>query len=540
MFDLIIAGGTVIDGTGKPGFRADVGVTGKTISAVGDLTGVPARRVIDATGLVVSPGFIDTHVHTDAALLTEPQHPSGIRMGVTTEILGQDGLSYAPLSKKNYAEYSRYMSGLCGTPPPDLDMSTITAFRSHYHRKCAVNTVALIPHSAIRMETVGFHDVPLRGKALDKAKGLIREGMQQGAAGFAIGLGFFPSAWADTKELIEIAKVVGEEGGVFVGQHRFFHFERAFGGGGSPEFLEVGRKSGAKVHLAHYFPRQFGAGGAGPAAAGIEIGSTVEGFVKDIDEAKVEGVDITLDAYPYPSGSTMPACRLPGWAVEGGVDEIIRRLTDKRERARIMAYLNERHGDSLGDHVFTYVASEKNRWMEGMAWPDVARERGESVAEMICNVMAEEDLNCGLLVSPPKSVRLWRQTEAGVMELLKRPDYTVGSDAIPVGGMCHPRAFGAFPRLLGRLRRRHGARLEDLIYHMTQLPAERFGLKRRGVVKKGAFADLVVFDADRIDDLATYEDPKVHPEGIPFVTVNGQVAVDQYRCTGVLAGEAVP
>lgn len=561
VFDILITGPMVIDGTGAPAVMADLGVSGKRVAALGDLSAATAKRVIRAHGLMVSPGFIDTHVHTDAALLNEPQHPSGIRMGVTTEVLGQDGLSYAPMSRKNYRAYSRYMAGLCGLPPQDLDMSSIAAFRSHYHRKCAVNTVALIPHCAIRMETVGFLDRPLTGEPLRQARRVVLEGMEQGAAGVSFGLGFFPSAWADTQELIELAKTVREMGGVFVGQHRFFHFERAHGGGGGAEFIELGLRSGVKVHLAHYFPRQFGAGGAGAAAPAIEIGNTVEEFTREIDDAKLKGLDITLDAYPYPSGSTMPVCRLPGWAADGGPVAIMRRLRHSKEREKIVAYLEERHGDSLGDAMFTFAGSESGatgvgtglrgsrsnaphavarRELEGMSWRDVAKARGVSVAEMVCDVMAEEHLECGLVVSPPVSGRIWRQVEAGVMQLLGRPDYTVGSDAIPVGGMPHPRAFGAFPRILGRLRRRHGASLETLVHTMTQRPAERFGLRGRGVIKRGAYADLVVFDSNTIDDTATYEDPRQHPTGIPYVVVNGKVAVDQGRCTGVLAGEAVP
>ncbi len=557
MFDLVIEQADVIDGTGTPAFRADIGVTGRRITAIGDLSPTVARRVIHAHGLVACPGFIDTHVHTDAALLNEPQHPSGIGMGVTTEVLGQDGLSYAPLSRDNYRDYSRYMSGLCGMPPQDLDMSSIAAFKSHYHKKCAVNTVALIPHCAVRLETVGFHDRPLRGDVLDKARRIVRKGMEEGAAGVSFGLGFFPSAWADTTELIELAKVVGETGGVFVGQHRFFHFERAFGGGGAAEFIEIGLRSRAKVHLAHYFPRAFGAGGAGPAASAIELGHAVEEFTQDIDAAKDKGLDITLDAYPYPSGSTMPVCRLPGWALGGGTAAILRRLKSRAERTKIIEYLEERHGDSIGDTVFTFLGSESGHAgtgqltsapasgrdgllrLEGMSWRDVAKQRGVSVAEMACQVMAEEGLACGLLVSPPNSVRLWQDTEHGVMELLKRPDYTVGSDAIPVGGMPHPRAFGAFPRILGRLRRRHGARLETLIHAMTKRAADRFDLKGRGVLKPGVYADIVVFDPAQVSDTATYEDPRQRPTGIPYVVVNGKIALDEGRFTGVIAGESL-
>lgn len=517
----------MIDGTGRAIFRADVGVKGKRIVEVGNLQDAGARRVIDASGHVVCPGFIDTHVHTDAALLNEPEHPSGILMGVTTEVLGQDGLSYAPMSSENYAMYSTYMSGLCGVPPAGLDMSSIAAFREHYHRRCAVNTVALVPHCAVRLETVGFHDRPLTGASLDHARRIVDEGMEQGAAGFATGLGFFPAAYATTDELIEIGKVVARHGGVFVMQHRFFNQERAAGGGGAREVIAIGVESGVKVHLAHWR--------TGPDQAG-----RVDELMADIDRAREEDLDISLDAYPYPSGATMPVCRLPGWFVEGGTQAILERLRDPVATRRAVKDLDDRYGDSLGDCAFTYVGSDRNRGLEGMSWRDVAHASGESVAEMVCRVLREEELNCGLLVTPPTSAAIWRQMEADVMTLLQRPDYMVGSDAIPVGGSPHPRAYGAFPRVLGRLRRRHGIALELLVQRVTGNPARRFQLKGRGEVQRGCYADLVVFDPVRINDLATYEDPRVPPAGIPFVIVNGKVAVDHGRPTGTLAGEAIP
>lgn len=526
-FDLLIRGGTVIDGTGAPARGADVAVRGRQIVEIGSLGDRPARRVIDASGQTVCPGFIDTHVHTDAALLNEPEHPSGIQMGVTAEVLGQDGLSYAPMSRSIYRDYSRYMSGLCGVPPEHLDMSTITAFRSHYHRKCAVNTVTLVPHSAIRLGAVGFRDAPLTGKPLANACSKLREGLEQGAAGFSTGLGFFPAAYATTAELIELCKVVAKHGGVFVIQHRFFNGERAHGGGGASEVIEIGLRSGVKVHLAHW------------RTSPDQAGRTDE-IMAEIDAAKRQGLDITLDAYPYPSGSTMPVCRLPGWAVEGGAPAIMRRLANKRDRARIVADLEKRYGETFGDTVFTYVGSSKNRSLEGMDWRTAARQAGESVAEMICRVMLEEKLNCGLLVAPPRGAAIWRQMEDDVMTLIRRPDYMVGSDSIPVGGQPHPRAYGTYPKILGRLRRRTGDSLEQLIQRMTDNPARRFGLRRRGRVAPGYFADLVVFDAARINDRATYEDPKAPPVGISHVAVNGRLALDDGRPTGLLAGEAIP
>ena len=527
MFDLLLRGGLVIDGTGAPAYPADVAVNGQKIAAVGNLESSAARTTLDVAGLTITPGFIDTHVHTDAALLNDPQHESGILMGVTTEVLGQDGLSYAPLSAENYRMYSRYMSGLCGMPPQQLDMSSITAFRSHYHRTCSVNTVALVPHCAVRLSTVGFNDVPLTGDSLQAAKQLVREGMEQGAVGMSTGLGFFPAAYATTGELVELTRVVAEMDGVFVIQVRQFNFDRAEGLGRVAEALEIARRSGVKLHIAHYRTTPDNPGETGP-------------MMEELDRAVADGVDLTLDTYPYPCGSTMAVCRFPGWFVEGGPDAMMKRLADPADRRRVIAFLEENAGAPMGHTSWSYIGSKRNRHLEGMSWSDVAADRETSVAGMMCDILLEEDLECGLAVLPPESVSIWRQIESDVMRLLEREDYMVCSDSIPIGSAPHPRAYGAFPRILGRLRRRHGAPLEQLVQRMTSNPARRFGLTGRGEIKPGNFADLVVLDARRINDLATFEDPRAAPTGITHVTVNGQLAVMNEACTGALAGEAVP
>ncbi len=526
MFDVLILGGTVVDGTGRPGYLADVGIKGEAIEAIGDLSRAEARRVINATGLVVSPGFIDTHAHSDGALLLDPQHANGLRQGITTEILGQDGLSYAPMSSYNYRMYRRYLAGLLGEPPEDLDMSSVAAFRSHYHRKVAINTAYCIAHGAIRLETLGFKDAPLVGDALERAKRLVRQGMEQGAVGLATGMSYMPNAWSTTEELVELCRVVREYGGVYVTHLRDVNPERGFGGGGVPEALEIGRRSGVKVHFSHY------------RTAASTAGKVAE-RVRPIDEAKAQGVDCTLELYPYPTGSTFPASFLPSDMHDGGPDAILERLKDPATRQRAIQYLDGQTHRSLDDAVFTYL--KKNRHLEGMALPDVARRRGVSMGEALLDLLIEEELQVGYRGAPPQSVAVWRQVSRDAVEFLSRPDYMVGSDSIPMGSMPHPRAYGTFPRFLGRLRRQFPIMgLEQMVQRMTDNPATRFGLTRRGRIQQGYYADMVVFDAEHINDNATYDDPCQFPTGIPYVLVNGQVAVDNERCTGVLAGQAVP
>ena len=220
MFDVLITGGMVVDGRETPGYIADVGIAGHRIEAIGNLSQHKARRIIDASGLTVAPGFIDTHVHSEGDLLINPQHACGLRQGITTELLGIDGMSYAPLSNENYRIYRRWLKGLLGEPPEDLDMSSVKAFRANYHEKVSINTAYLVPNGTMRLEVAGFHDVPLEGDTMKAAKDLVRESMYQGAIGFSTGSSYYPGPWTSTDELVELCEVVRDSNGVYMAEPR--------------------------------------------------------------------------------------------------------------------------------------------------------------------------------------------------------------------------------------------------------------------------------------------------------------------------------
>ena len=547
MFDIVIRGGSIVDGTGQPAYLGDIGINGDKVVEIGDLSNAQAKEFIEANGMVVSPGFIDTHVHSDAVLLTNPQHPQGLMQGITTEILGQDGLSYAPLSKNNFLEYRRYLKGILGTPPEDMKTDSVSEFRSNYHKKAAINTAYLIAHGALYLEVLGFEDRRMSGDLMTKAKDLVREGMEQGAVGLATGLTYHPHAWSYTEDIVELCKVVNEFDGVYVTHLRDVNVDRAIGGGGIPEALAVGELSSVKVHFSHHRTAEKTAG-------------KVNERMALIDKAKSEGVDVSGDLYPYPTGSTFPMASMPSYVHQGGTQGILDVLSDKDGFKQMSDYFNEinrlskiidtesvkssvdkpvGHTLDLDDTILTYVPG--NPEYEGTPVKYVAENMGVSMGEAMCKLLLDSELCIGFWGSPPDNVEIWDQLGKDFLEILSRDDFMVGSDSIHLGKFRHPRAHGTFPRFLGRLRRRYNLiSLEKIVNRVTGTPADRFGLNKRGYLKKGFYADVVVFNPETLIDTATYDDPIQYPVGISHVLVNGAIAVSGSKCTGKLNGYSIP
>ena len=525
MLDLVIRGATVVDGTGAPGREEDVGVDDERIAAIGDLGRSEARRTLDASGCIVAPGFIDTHVHSDVVLLADPQHPSGLRQGVTTEILGQDGLSYAPLSPENLQIYRRYLAGINGNPEVGWDWSDVATFRARFDRTVAINTAYLIPHGTVRLEALGFRDVPLRGEALQRAERLVAEGMEQGAVGFSTGLSYYPATYSDTDELVALCAAAAVHDGVFVTHVRSVFLGERF----DPveEALEISERAGIPVHFSH-------------TRTSVRTAGRTAAILEPMEAARRRGLDVTLELYPYPTGSGYTMYYMPLWMHEGGPDSIIERLRDPRLRRRAVDEMSAEWSHYWEQDVLTYMPSERNASLIGLRFPEAAARRGTSVGEMMVDLWLEEDLEVGFHGGVPTDLDAWEQVNRDAMELLSQPYYAVGSDAIPGHTKPHPRAYGCFPRFLGRFRRRYGGlSLEAMVNRMTAVPAACFGLRDRGTIQVGKAADLVVFDAETVEDRATYEDPIRYPVGIPYVIVNGQIAVDEGECTGVMAGRAL-
>ena len=526
MTAILIKSSKIYDGTGAPPFVSDILIKDDRIESISNIEPTSDHLVIESNGLAASPGFVATHTHSDGALLNNPQHAQSLRQGVTTEILGQDGLSYAPLSKSNYLLNRRYLSGILGLPPENLDMSSITAFRKNYDRKVSINTAYCIAHGAIRLETVGFEDRPLKASPLEKAKDLVRSGMEEGAVGLATGMSYFPNAWSDTEEIIELCSVVSEFGGVYVTHLRDKNIDRGFGGGGVTEAIEIARQSGVKLHFSHFRTDENTAG---------EVSKRIE----EIDQAISEGMDISLELYPYPTGSTFPLSFFPSYAHEGGLEAVLEKLRTPVEKNRLANYLDNDYPRPIKDAIFSYVPGTPE--YEGISLDRIATEKNVSLGTAICDILLENEGQVGYWGSPPLSVAVWEQINQDTMEFMSRPDYMIGSDSIPLGSYPHPRAYGTFPRVVGRFQRKYNTMpLEHTIQRVTDNPARRFGLKQRGRIQEGYFADIVLFDPDTINDNATYDDPKQFPTGIPYVIVNGEIAVSMEQCTGTKSGKAIP
>ncbi len=475
-YDIIIRNGTVLDGTGAPGRPADVAIAAERIAAVGKVSGAAARE-IDAAGLVVAPGFIDVHSHDDVALINNPGMDFKAAQGVTTVVCGNCGAGAAPVNEAFEHFFRRGTEGILGSVDSFAWRTLGEFYDAVRAARPAVNAAFLVPHGALRVNAMGWERRPPTDSEFATMKELLRDGMDAGAVGLSTGLIYVPGVFAQTEELIELAKVVAEYGGLYVSHIRD---EGAGLLDALREAIRIGEEGGVPVQISHH------------KASGEHVWGLTEQSLPVIDEACARGVDVTIDAYPYTAGSTA----LVAIAGRG-------RLAERMDPHDVM------------------VASVKyGRQYEGKRLDEIASMMDLPVEDAVTRLLREEE-NAVVAV-------MFTMDEADVRRVFRHPTCMVGSDGIPSPtGKPHPRLYGTFPRVLGRYVRQEGLlSLEEAIRRMTSLPAGKFYLKGRGEVREGAWADVVVFDADRIADNATYEDPRHYPTGMPYVFVNGEPVVD--------------
>lgn len=513
MFDIIIQNGRIVDGSGNPWYRDDVGIVGDRISAIGRLNPSDARTVIDAKGCVVCPGFIDMHTHSDVMLLANPRHEPKVMQGVTTDVLGVDGLSYAPLSPENLTMVSKYLSGLNGKPDIDWSWCSIREYLSRFDRQVAINVAYLVPHNALRLETIGFVDRPATAEELKRMQDIVSLGMKEGAVGFSTGLDYFPGRFSDTEELIAICDAVAAQNGISVWHVRIRDLGLI---DAVNEVIRIGEATNVKIHFSHY------------AANGAVNKGKGETLLKIVDDARDKGMDVTFDAYPYVASSTTMLILLPRWVHDGGPDAILEKLANPKTKEKICEDI--RANEKGLENIYLNVEkTSKYRPYLGKSLIEGAEEAGKDVAEFICDILLEEKLNAGYVN--------FAGNEEDMRTIMQHPCHTTCSDGLLVGEKPNPRGWGSFARFLSVYSRDLGLmRLEEMVRHMTSGPAQCLGLADRGLVKAGLAADLVVFDPDNVKDLATIDAPTEHPVGVEYVLVNGAVTVEKGRHTGLLNG----
>ena len=525
MADLLITGATVIDGSGAPGVRADVAVEAGRIVAIGNDLPTAAARSIHAAGLVLSPGFIDMHAHSDLQILVNPDHTAKVSQGVTLEVLGQDGLSFAPIDDPTRSAVRRQIAGWNGEPDDfDFSWSTVAGYLDRLDQGIACNAAYLVPQGTLRMMVVGTSNRPATRAELDAMKALLAEGLRQGAVGMSSGLTYTPGMFATTDELVELCEVVAQYGGYY-GPHQRSYGEGALDAYG--EMVEVARRSGCALHLTHAVMNF-----APNAGRGADL-------VAMIDKALAAGIDVTTDTYPYLPGATTLAAILPSWTAEGGADAQLARLRDPAARDRIAYELEQVGSDGCHGCVVEWETIEiggvRNPALNdavGSTIAAMAASRGRPAADVFFDLLIADDLATSILQHVGH--------EENVRAIMRHPSHTGGSDAILVGGKPHPRSWGTFPRYLARYVRELGVLdLPDCIHHLTGRPARRLRLPDRGLVRVGYRADLVLFDPDTVQDTATFETPRQQATGIPYVFVNGVPVIDDGRRTDALPGRAV-
>lgn len=526
VYDLIIRKARIVDGRGNPWFQGDVAVSGGRIAAVGRIDTASASRIIDADGLVVCPGFIDMHSHSDLMLLVEPESLPKIMQGVTTEVLGQDGIAAAPIEPGHVVAWRKFLAGLLGDPPVSWEWRSVGGYLGAIESASpAVNVCMYAPYGNIRLVAMGGAvDRPPAPDEMERILEILNQSFDEGCLGLSTGLIYPPCCYSTAGEMIRVQHELGARGSFLVVHQRSEGSELLES---MAELIEVARRGGAPLHLSHL------------KVAGRSNWHKRDALMASIDDARLGGVDVTFDQYPYTAGSTMLSAILPPWAHDGGADELLKRLADPGQRERIRGEIA--HRDTGWENmvknagwdgiVVSSVGSEGNQRWVGMTLEAIAAATGKDPADAAMDLMLEESNAVGMIT--------FHMSEENVAALMKHPCHMVCTDGL-LGGKPHPRVYGSYPRVLGRYVRERGVlTLEDAIRRMTGFPAQRLGLSDRGNVRAGARADLVVFDPDTIIDRATYDDPRQTPLGIHYVVVNGEVTVENGQYTGARAGRVI-
>lgn len=527
--DLLITGGRIVDGTGAPWFRGDVCVLDGRINAIqapGKLASRTARRTIDATGLVVSPGFIDLLGQSEYSVLVDPRAASKITQGITTEITGEGG-SIAPTNERQIAEgedaWKHY-----GVRPDWTDLEGY--FRAFEQARPAINLGTLVGAGGIRDLVVGKENRPATPEELLQMSALVDTAMRQGAFGLSTSLQYVPGRYASTAEIVALAKVAAKYGGVYFTHQRS---EQREIDASMDEVMTIAREAGIPANIWHF-----------KTACRENWGRMPEMLAK-VAAARAAGLDVAANQYPWPAAANSLIANLPPWAQDGGAEATLARLKDPATRARIKAAM--RSSDPSWENQFRCAGGASGVLVAGVLAPEMAAASGKTIAELAKEKNIDpEDALFDLLVADRLNTTniLFIMDDKDVETALADPFVAFCTDS-PAGATdgilaepgSHPRGWGSAARILGHyVREKKLLSLEEAVRKMTSLPASRAGLQARGILRPGMKADLVLFDPETVGTRATYTDPNHYADGIPYVAVNGQLVVDNGKITDARPG----
>jgi N-acyl-D-amino-acid deacylase len=524
MYDLLILNGKIVSGKGNPWYWGDVAIAKGKIVKIGRLAKEQGEKVIDASGSVISPGFIDGHSHSDLFLFAAPGAEQKVMQGVTTENVGMDGMSVAPIDKKNIADWQRFLSGLAGDPKMDWKWRSFADYLNALDGlPPSLNVTSYVGLGTIRLKVMGMTDRQATPQEIEQMKGIAAQAMEEGARGISAGLIYPPSQYQALAEVVEIAKVVRGYDGIY-DVHMRSEGDRLIQS--IEEVVEIGRRSGIPVLITHF--KVLGRKNWGLSEKALQL----------LDDVRKEGVEVTIAQYPYIAGSTMLHAVVPPWYHSKGPVELIQMLRKNKEP--IKKDIRERtdwenFAASIGweNVVVSSVESDGNEKYEGKNIAEIAGMRNlPDPTDAALDLLAEEELAVGMII--------FYGDEKDVVRIMKHPSVSFITDGILGGGKPHPRVYGTFPRILGRYVRAQGVQtLEEAVRKMTSLPAEKLRLKSKGVIAENYDADLTIFNADTVLDKATFDNPKQFSSGIELVIVNGQVVVENGKHTQRRPGRTI-
>jgi len=528
-YDLVITNGRVIDGSGRAAYVADVGIKGDRIVKIGKVPSNAATRTIDARGLVVAPGFIDMLGQSETYLLIDPRAMSKVMMGVTTEITGE-GESIAPINERQIKEQEDFLRRFNLT----VDWRTLDEYFKRLDKQgSGVNLGTFVGATQVREYVIGYYDRPPTPQELEQMKKLVADAMRDGALGLSTSLQYVPARFAKTDELVELAKVARQYGGIYATHQRS---EANTIDASLDEVFEIAQKAQIPVeiwHLKTAYKKNWG---------------RMTHVLDRIKQARDRGLDITADIYPYIAGSTALSACLPPWALEGGTDKMLARLRDPQMRQRLKTEISQEQTTweniylGSGGSGGVLIGSVVNRELEplqGKRISEIAEQQKKDPLDAVFDLILADKGQTGAIY--------FMMSEDDMRAAMKAPFVSFctdsgsrATDGPLAGSKSHPRGWGSYPRILGRyVRDEKLLTLEAAIQKMTGAPAARVGLNDRGLIKEGMFADVTIFDPTKVIDRATFESPNQYPTGIDYVLVNGKISVDKGQRTGALGGRVL-